>query len=279
MKTNLLISLFLIATISLFQGCVPGEIKINNSSNNSKDSLSDDSAKIITSSDVLHTIEVAKAGNIITKIVFPAGRLTVNAAKVGLMKGEFKYTNKDWKPGFTYVEKSDTGNLTIEPEKNIENVNFNDNDTCRWFIGLNPDKKYDVTLEVGACKGDINLENFLIQNFDFSLGAGDVKVNLKNTSVPKLELKVGAGKAIVYLTGDWKNNLKAEIDGGVGEIELHLPKNVGVKAEINGFLGTVEASGFSKKKNIYSNSCLGKTPYTLDLTINGAIGQVKLISE
>ena len=279
MKTNLLISLFLIVTIYLFQGCVPGEIKINSSSNNSKDSISDDSTKIITSSDLIQNMELSKASNIITKIVFPAGRLTVNSAKTGLMKGEFKYTNIDWKPGFIYIEKNDTGHLNIAPEKNIENVNFNDNDTCRWFIGLNPEKKYDISMEIGACKGDINLENFLLQSLDLSLGAGDINVNLKNTSVPILELKVGAGKAIVYLTGEWKNNLKAEIDGGVGEVEIHVPKKVRVKAEINGFLGSVNAAGFSKNKNIYTNKCVGISPYILELVINGAIGQVKLISE
>jgi hypothetical protein len=279
MKIKMFFSLVFVSSLLALQSCVPGEIKINSSSNNSKDSISDDSTKIITSSDLIQNMELSKAGNIITKIVFPAGRLTINSAKTGLLKGEFKYTNMDWKPGFTYTEKGDTGNLKIEPEKSIENVNFNDNDTCRWFIGLNQDKKYDLSLEVGACKGDINLENFKIQKFDFSLGAGEVKVNLKNTSVPKLEFKVGAGKAILYLTGEWRNNLKAEIDGGVGEIEIHLPKKVKVKAEINGFLGTVDAAGFSKNKNIYTNECVGKSPYILDLVINGAIGQVKLVSE
>ncbi|PIV58985.1 MAG: hypothetical protein COS14_06710 [Bacteroidetes bacterium CG02_land_8_20_14_3_00_31_25] len=275
MKTNFNL-LFIIALLAiLVQGCVPSpDVNINIKN----DSLLIDTT-ISSANMVKHSIETRKANYIVAKIIFPAGKIRIEPCKTNLMNGSFKFTNNDWKPKISYTETGDTGKITIEPKKRIDNVNFNDSDTCRWFIDLNPEKKYDIDMQIGACKGYLNFEGFMIQNFNIELGAGKININLKNTSVPNVEISVGAGKATVDLTGTWNNNLKANIAGGVGEIEIHLPKDVGVKAEVNGLLGRVDAEGFTKRHNTYSNSNLEKTKYILDLNIDGAIGKVKLVLE
>ncbi len=279
MKTNHYLLCIVALSAILFHSCIPSpDVKVNFKNDLKDDSLLNDTTGK-TSNLFLQSIEYGKATHIFTKIVFPAGRIRVSSSEKEFMKGEFKFSNKEWKPEILYTEEGDTGNITIEPRNRIDNINFNDNDTCRWFIGLNPEKKYSMEIQAGACKGDINLENFNLLDFNFALGAGQVNINLKNTSVPKLEISVGAGKATVDLTGTWKNNLEAKIAGGVGEIEVHLPKEVDVKAEVNGLLGGVEADGFIKRGNKYINSTFGKADYALHLEIDGAIGKVKLIRE
>lgn len=279
MKNNLkLLALITIVAITSIS-CVHTSNDEINSNNKSKNSSISTVTSIVSADLETQSIESGKANYIIANIVFPAGKIQIKSGKTNLMNGSFKYTNKNWKPELTYNEINDTGKISISVIDSTENINFENSDTCRWFIDFNPDKKYDFDIKIGAGKGDLNLEDFKIQNFNLELGAGKVNVNLKNTSVPKLNLAVGAGKAIIDLTGIWNNNLKAEIAGGVGEIEIHLPKDIGVKAEVNGLLGKVEAEGFTKKQSIYSNSNIGKTKYTLDLKIDGAIGKVKLVLE
>lgn len=275
MKTNAVLitltSIFVIALVS----CKPSsEVKVSFDKDIKNDSLLVDTA----SPDMQNqTISIGEASFVKARISFPAGKIKVNSGNSELMVGNFKYTKNEWKPEISYTEEGENGNLIIEPKNSINNVSFNDNDTCKWYIDLSPEKEYDMEVMIGAGKGDIDLENFLLKNFKFEMGAGQVNLNLKNTSVPKLEIAVGAGKAIVDLTGDWKNDLTAKMAGGVGEIEVHLPKEVGVIAEVNGLLGGVDADDFTKKGRKYINSSYGKTEYTLNLQIDGAIGKVKLI--
>ena len=226
-----------------------------------------------------HSVKESEANFIQAKVVFPAGRIYIEAGDFPLLDGQFNCTSHEWKPEILYSETNDSGKLIIEPSANLKNFSYNDKDTCKWLLKLNPEKIYDIELEIGTTKGDINFENFKINKFSLAMGAGVIEINLKNTSVPIINISAGAGKAIINLTGTWNNDLQAKIEGGVGEIEIHLPKETGIKAEVNGILGDVEADGFIKKHNKYTNSSCGKTEHTLDLEINGAIGKVKLIQE
>ncbi len=266
-------------TATIAQSCVHNpNVEVSTNNENKNDSVSIDTSTVSVNMET-QSIESSKSNYIIANIIFPAGKIQLMPGKTNLINGKFKFTNKDWKPVLTYSESNDTGKISICSLNSKENINFENSDTCHWFIDFNPEKKYDFEIIIGAGKGDLNLEGFKIQNFNLELGAGKVNLNLKNTSVPNLNITVGAGKAIVYLTGIWNNNLKAKIAGGVDEIEVHLPKEIGVKAEVNGLLGNIVAEGFSKKHNFYTNNYLGKTKYTLDLEIDGAIGKVKLILE
>ena len=277
MKTriNSLIAIALTAIIS--QSCVHSTPEASTNTNIEKtDSLSNDSSFFSVNMEK-KSIENGKANFIIAKIEFPAGKIMVNPGNSNILNSRFICTNKEWEPEISYIETVDTGKITIKPKKDIDNINFKKSDTCHWYVDFNPEKKYDFDIQMGAGKGDLNLEGLMIQNFNLELGAGKANINLKNTSVHNVDISVGAGKATLFLTGTWNNNLKAKIAGGVGEIEVHLPKEVGVIAEVNGLLGDVEAEGFSKVVNTFSNK--GKTKYTLNLEIDGAIGKVKLILE
>lgn len=277
MKANylLFITVFIIFLLSSCTQTTP-DVRLNKVVKN--ESLPKDTAIFSANMEEL-SIENSISDKITAKIVFPAGRIRILKGDSNLVNCNFKCTNNEWKPEISFKENSLSGEITIEPKKNRENIDLNSSDTCRWILDFNPKKKYDIHMQMGAGKGDLNLEGLNIQSLKLELGAGEGNVNLKNTSVPNIELAVGAGKAIVNLTGNWNNNLIAKIAGGVGEIEVHLPKDVGVIAEINGLLGDVEATGFTKDDNTYKNNCLGKTKYNLNLEIDGAIGKVKLVLE
>jgi hypothetical protein len=277
MKANHFI-LFIVFITLLINSCTTPSTDIKNDKEIINDSLPKDTAIFSANMEELK-IENSVSYKITAKIVFPAGRIRILKGDSNLVKCNFKCTNSEWKPNISFQENSLSGEISIEPNKKRESLDLKKSDTCRWIIEFNPKKKYDIDLQMGAGKGDLNLEGLFIQKLNLELGAGDVNVNLKNTSVPNIDLAVGAGKAIIDLTGIWNNNLIAKIAGGVGEIEVHLPKDVGVKAEVNGLLGDVEASGFSKKESTYSSNNLGKTTYTLNLEIDGAIGKVKLVLE
>jgi hypothetical protein len=118
-----------------------------------------------------------------------------------------------------------------------------------------PNVPLDLTMQIGAGKGDLQLAN----------------MNLTH-----LEVHVGAGELALDLTGPRKQNLSVDIQGGVGEAHIKLPKDVGVRAQAHGGIGSVNVHGLTKQGDEYVNDALGKTPTSIDLNVQGGIGQIDL---
>ena len=87
---------------------------------------------------------------------------------------------------------------------------------------------------------------------------------------------MGAGEATVDLTGNWKSDVAAQIHGGVGRATLRLPRDVGVYVIAHGGLGAINASGFRKQGDAYVNDLYEKSPVTLNLEIEGGVGEINL---
>jgi hypothetical protein len=78
------------------------------------------------------------------------------------------------------------------------------------------------------------------------------------------------------LTGPRKSDLHVDIHGGVGSAVIRLPKDVGVRVHASGGIGSVSPHGLTREGDDYVNDALGKTPATIDLTIEGGTGSVNL---
>jgi hypothetical protein len=95
-----------------------------------------------------------------------------------------------------------------------------------------------------------------------------------------LEVNIGAGQANVDLTGERGKDLQAQIHGGVGEAVVRLPRNVGVVARVHGGLGSIDVRGLKEDEDgRYVNSVYGKAPSTIELTVEGGIGHIRLEQE
>jgi predicted membrane protein len=80
----------------------------------------------------------------------------------------------------------------------------------------------------------------------------------------------------VDLTGDWKNDLTANIQGGVGKATIRLPSDVGVRASAQGGIGAVHVQGLKKDGDAYVNEVYGKSPVTVNVRVEGGVGEIDL---
>jgi hypothetical protein len=87
---------------------------------------------------------------------------------------------------------------------------------------------------------------------------------------------MGAGKTTVDLTGDYARNFDASIKGGVGEATVLLPSEVGVRARAEGGLGKINAKGLQREGNSYVNDAYGNSDVTLDVDVQGGVGEINL---
>ena len=87
---------------------------------------------------------------------------------------------------------------------------------------------------------------------------------------------MGAGQTTVDLTGDYGQDFDASIEGGVGEATVLVPSEVGVRARAEGGLGEINAKGFRREGDAYVNDAYGDSEVTLDVDVQGGVGELNL---
>lgn len=200
------------------------------------------------------TIPLGQQKSVDVEIKMGAGELRVASGSSDLMNADFTYNVDVWKPEVRYDASGDRGTLSIEQPSGEHN-----------YRGRT---RYDW---------DIRLNNRVPLAMNIKLGAGKANLNLAGLNLNHLSLKMGAGKADIDLDGAWQHDLSASIQGGVGKLTLHLPSDVGVRARVQGGLGAIHANAFSKKGDTYTNSAYGNSKVSLNIDIQGGMGEVNLM--
>ncbi|MDQ3291321.1 MAG: toast rack family protein [Bacteroidota bacterium] len=208
------------------------------------------------------------------EIQINAGTLKVTTQSQPKADSRFTYTKDAWKPQIKYNGEPGQGLLSIkQPEE--KNTNMKDKDRNDWDIKLPQGVATTLKLRMGAGQGNVDLSRAKINRLVMEAGAGEFNVNLASTSISDLTLNAGVGEVNLDLSGNRTTNLKATINGGIGSLNLVLPRKTGVRVKVNG-LGGLDNEGLKKQGNYYVNDAYGKTPHSVDITINGGLGNVEL---
>jgi hypothetical protein len=182
-----------------------------------------------------------------------AGDLRLAGASYDLMNADFTYNVDAWKPEVIYSGAGGLGTLTIRQPSG--RGNYRGRRRYAWDIRLNNGVPLAVNVNLGAGKANLSLAGLNLRHFN---------------------LNVGTGEADIDLDGAWQHDLAASIHGGVGRLTLHLPADVGVRATVQGGLGEVHTNGFTRKDGAYTNSAYGKSKVSLNIGIQGGMGEVNL---
>jgi hypothetical protein len=200
-------------------------------------------------------IELQGAKSVNTEITMPTGHLILTGGSIRLLDADFDYRTAEGKPRIDYSVNGGTGQLDVtQGEKHIH-FGSRRND---WKLRFGNAIPLDLKVELGAGKSDLNL-------------AG--------VNVTHLEVNMGVGRMDLDLTGERKEDLQVDIQGGVGSAEIRLPKNVGVHVNASGGIGSVNAQGLRHEGSSYVNDVYGKTHATIQVNVQGGVGEVSLVEE
>jgi hypothetical protein len=180
------------------------------------------------------------------------GELKVAGGATDLLEADFTYNVPEWKPQVRYNISGSVGSLEVEQPGSSSSTGDTRND---WDLRFSDKTPMEMTVKMGAGRSTLTLAGLALE---------------------RLELNVGAGETTVDLTGDWKKNLSAEIHGGVGRATVRLPREVGVRVVAHGGLGAIRADGFEKRDDAFVNSQYGKSPVTLQIEVEGGVGEIEL---
>jgi hypothetical protein len=183
-----------------------------------------------------------------------AGELNVSGGADALMEAEFAYNVADWKPDVSYDVSGDTGELSVE-QGSGQDVRPGGDARNEWDVLFSDEMPTDLRVQMGA---------------------GESSLDLDSLTLTGLDLQMGAGKTTVDLTGDYTSDFDASMQGGVGEATVMLPSEVGVRARAEGGLGNINAKGLKKEGDSYVNEAYGSSDVTLEVDVQGGVGQINL---
>jgi len=234
MKTNhLLITLLIVGTL-LLAGCGSrarvGELQTESQS-----------------------VELGDDESVRVEIDFGAGNLEVTGGAEKLLEADFTYNVAKLKPEVEYTD----GTLHVrQPE--IDGLPILQGITDfvnEWGLRLYDEVPMDLSVDMGAGTGDLQLAGLSLTGLNVNLGAGEYTVDL---------------------SGDWARDLDVAIDAGAANLRVRLPEEVGVRVKVESGPHTLFAPDLTKDGEFYTNAAYGESEVTLEIDLQAGIGQLYL---
>ncbi len=200
-------------------------------------------------------VELGGAKTVRARLEMGAGLLRLSGGSSRLLDADFRYGRREGKPRVEYRVLGDQGQLDVTEEQN--HVRFG-NSRAEWDLRFAENVPLYLRLDMGA---------------------GENNLRLAKLNVIHLEVHMGAGELNLDMTGVRTNHLDAIVEGGAGQARIHVPKDIGTRIHASGGIGTINVRGLTRDGDAYVNEAYGKTPATIDLTVNGGVGEIDLIAE
>ncbi len=181
------------------------------------------------------------------------GELRVQAGARELLEGIFSFNVEDWRPEFEHTTRGDSVQLTVR-QGDVKGIPMGKSKN-RWDIYLNESIPLDLKIDFGAGEGRLDLRGLILNSLEIDMGVGDLNVDL---------------------SGKLDRDLHVLIDGGVGSATVYLPEDIGVKVYIDKGIGSVDARGFTKRGDVYTNAVYDDSAVTLSVDIDTGIGNIDL---
>jgi hypothetical protein len=199
-----------------------------------------------------HAVERGAATRARVEVDMSAGELEVRSGATTLLEGDFEFNIPALKPAIAYTVSGGTGSLKVSQGSasgNYENT---------WRLSL--DETTPVDLEV-------------------TLAAGDAELVVGRLNLNSLSLRLGAGDVVVDLRGTPARSYSAQVQTGAGDTTIHLPTTVGISARTSGLIGDVTVNGLEQRDGRWINLLVESSPVTIDLQVQHAIGDLRLLAE
>lgn len=199
-----------------------------------------------------HTIERGAATRARVEVDMSAGDLTVQSGAAQLFEGDFEFNVPALKPAIAYTVEDTTGVLTVSQGSasgNYENT---------WHLNL--EETTPVELHLG-------------------LGAGDVQLVLGRLNLQSVAVTLGAGDLVLDLRGMPAGSYPVSVNAGAGDTTIHLPASARLSVRTLGVVGDTSVTGLEQRDGRWVNARPVTSPVNIDVRVQHAIGDLRLIAE
>jgi len=195
------------------------------------------------------------------KLEYGVGRINISATDKLV---DLQANTAFGKPKISAEQFNEKANINIEQHYGFINFQLSSkHGESRSFqesltLALNKDVVWDLELETGAIKAEIDLSEITFSKLDLDTGAGDVEI----------------------IIGEMGRRSSIDIDSGVGKITLVIPEDVGIKAKLDTGIGKKSLSGrdWQQKGDTYISENYERAFTKLDIELDQGVGKVEIIS-
>jgi N-terminal domain of toast_rack, DUF2154 len=199
-----------------------------------------------------HTIDRGAATQARVEIDMSAGELAVKSGAAKLLEGDYDFNVPGLKPVIAYAVNGTTGTLKLSQGSASGNHENN------WRLSLDETTPIDLVV---------------------TLTAGDAELVLGRLNLQNLSIRLGAGDLVVDLRGMPARSYNVKIQAGAGDTTIHLPASVGISAHTSGLIGDSNVSGLEQRDGRWINPRAEGSPVVVDVDVQHAIGDVKVVAE
>lgn len=179
-------------------------------------------------------IEREGAEQVEVRVDIPGGEFAISGGAEKLLQAKFEYKNSEWAPKTAYQVQDGKGILELSvANKKSWNWDFSDadegwdsdGDHNKWDLQFSDEVPLDLSLQVGAMDGDLDLRGLTLRGLHVEVGAGEIDMDLR---------------------GRWAGNTEAAIEVGAGDLSLKLPADIGIAVVAESGVGSVHINGLTK---------------------------------
>ena len=199
-----------------------------------------------------HAIERGAATRARVEVDMSAGDLSMQSGAAQLFEGEFAFNIPALKPAVAYAVEGTTGVLKVS--QGSASGNYENN----WHLSLDETTPVELHVNLGAGGAQLVLGRLNVQSVAIRLGAGDLELDLRGMATSSYPVSVNAG---------------------AGDTTIHLPASVGISVRTLGLIGDTSVTGLEKRDGRWINPRAGASPVTIDVRVQHAIGDLRLVAE
>jgi len=235
------------------------------------------------------------------RVQYGAGTLTLGTAPAPMLyQMELRYDEESGRPihYFDSAGRSLTVGLDKQSMRLVRGVRGNRGELK---LDLTRQAPLDLSLDLGAVKGDVDLTGFKLTNLRVSSGAAEIRVRadtlnmsamqlleidvgaasvrlvgVANLNTRKIRASVGVGELTMDFSGEWTQDIEATIDLALGHLDLRVPADVGIRIEIERFLSGFDEDRFTRRGSAYYTRNYDRATHHLELKVNAALGNVDI---
>jgi hypothetical protein len=233
-------------------------------------------------------------------IQFAGGKLTVKAGSDELLDGEFIYNLDDLEPLLEYETTTDRGELLIRHQ--ADRIRWDPSVEVRneWQLQLGQRVPLDMSLDVGASNGTLDLGGLRLTKLTLTAGAADMTVRfdepnteqlttfyvrsgaaklgllyLGNANLSDLQFDGGLGTYTFDFRGEWQRSAKVHILAGASQVLLRVPRDIGVRL-CPGDIRRGDYDGLAERGDCYVNELYDQAAIQLDIDLDLGLGQLQV---
>jgi hypothetical protein len=141
-----------------------------------------------------------------------------------------------------------------------------------WHVVLPTESPLDLSAEVSAGRGSLDLTGANLASLRLVANAGDLRVDMAHASVGQLSLAVNAGAAAVSLGSD--QDVRADIAVTAGAVRICAPADLGLRIRQDGVLSTQRFAGLARSGDTWESPGYATANHHADVTIRANVGSV-----